>query len=220
MSSSTDNIGYIIPTNIVHHFLDEYSRGTYRGVPSPGFSTQDMENPAQRAFLQVSRGGEEGGARGGCKEGRKGCSCLPLPATCAGCCLLLPAVAEECCCLLLLPRPCCCCLLLQVPESRSGVVVVKVEPLSAAAGVLQKNDVVGQGIHHQFIIIIVVIIVIIIIIVVIIVIIIIIIIIINSSPSSKGVHHHHFITSSSSSSNDIQDGIPCLAAGAATEWCL
>ncbi|GIL46280.1 hypothetical protein Vafri_3303, partial [Volvox africanus] len=82
VSSSTDNIGYIIPHRVVKHFLeDAEAYGTYRGVPSPGLLTQDLENPAQRAYLKV-------------------------------------------------------------PEGTSGVLVVKTDPLSAAHGTVQKNDVI------------------------------------------------------------------------------
>ncbi|KXZ51680.1 hypothetical protein GPECTOR_11g131 [Gonium pectorale] len=57
ISSSTDNIGYIIPYRVVKHFLAEADlHGSYRGVPSPGFLTQDLENPAQRAFLKMPDG--------------------------------------------------------------------------------------------------------------------------------------------------------------------
>lgn len=83
VASSTDNIGYIIPHRVVAHFLEEAAArptSTYRGVPSPGFSTQDLENPAQRAYLQLA-------------------------------------------------------------EGRSGVMVVRTDPLSAAAGVLRTGDV-------------------------------------------------------------------------------
>ncbi|GAX78449.1 hypothetical protein CEUSTIGMA_g5889.t1 [Chlamydomonas eustigma] len=84
VSSSTDNIGYIIPYQVVRHFLDEYAQyKMYRGVPCPGFLSQDMENPSQRTFLKV-------------------------------------------------------------PEDRSGVLVVKLDPLSAAAEVLKENDVVME----------------------------------------------------------------------------
>jgi hypothetical protein len=56
VSSSTDNIGYIIPYPIVEHFLSEYrTAGAYQGVCSPGFYTQPMENPAQQQYLQVGR---------------------------------------------------------------------------------------------------------------------------------------------------------------------
>jgi hypothetical protein len=55
VSSSTDNIGYIIPYPIVEHFLSEYrTAGAYQGVCSPGFYTQPMENPAQQHYLKVS----------------------------------------------------------------------------------------------------------------------------------------------------------------------
>lgn len=56
VSSSTDNIGYIIPHCIVQHFLSEYaSAGVYRGICCPGFYTQPMENPAQQQYLKVWR---------------------------------------------------------------------------------------------------------------------------------------------------------------------
>jgi len=80
VQTSTDNIGYIIPMTVVRHFLDEFdAHASYRGVPAPGFNTQDMENPAQRAYLQV-------------------------------------------------------------PEGASGVMVVSVDPLSPASGLVQVND--------------------------------------------------------------------------------
>lgn len=57
VSSSTDNIGYIIPYAIVEHFLSEYmARGSYQGICSPGFYTQPMENPAQQQYLKVPEG--------------------------------------------------------------------------------------------------------------------------------------------------------------------
>eukprot|EP00882_Tetradesmus_deserticola_P004857 GHRQ01005118.1.p1 GENE.GHRQ01005118.1~~GHRQ01005118.1.p1 ORF type:complete len:436 (+),score=140.35 GHRQ01005118.1:147-1454(+) len=57
VSSSTDNIGYIIPYPIVEHFLSEYrTAGAYQGVCSPGFYTQPMENPAQQQYLKVPEG--------------------------------------------------------------------------------------------------------------------------------------------------------------------
>jgi hypothetical protein len=62
VSSSTDNIGYIIPRPVVQHFLDEHAaHGRFRGLVSQGFASQPMENPAQRAFLRLPPG-----AAGGC----------------------------------------------------------------------------------------------------------------------------------------------------------
>lgn len=53
-SSATDNIGYIIPKQVVDHFLDEYrGNGTFRGVPSAGFNTQTLENIYMRRYLRV-----------------------------------------------------------------------------------------------------------------------------------------------------------------------
>lgn len=50
---SADNIGYIIPSVIVRHFLDEYSAlGSFSGPPGRGFSWQRMEN----AFLREKFG--------------------------------------------------------------------------------------------------------------------------------------------------------------------
>lgn len=58
VSSSTDNIGYIIPRVVVDHFLEEYRcHGRYRGVPSPGFNTQTLENVYMRRQLQVTTQG-------------------------------------------------------------------------------------------------------------------------------------------------------------------
>ena len=46
-----------IPGPVIHHFLREYRElKSYRGVPCCGFVTQDMENPAQRAWLHVPEG--------------------------------------------------------------------------------------------------------------------------------------------------------------------
>jgi hypothetical protein len=63
-SSSTDNIGYIIPAAVVAHFMEEFNAwGSFRGLVAAGFYTQPMENPAQQHYLQV-RGHNKGGAAG------------------------------------------------------------------------------------------------------------------------------------------------------------
>eukprot|EP00200_Dunaliella_tertiolecta_P008793 CAMPEP_0202381808 /NCGR_PEP_ID=MMETSP1127-20130417/38897_1 /ASSEMBLY_ACC=CAM_ASM_000462 /TAXON_ID=3047 /ORGANISM="Dunaliella tertiolecta, Strain CCMP1320" /LENGTH=681 /DNA_ID=CAMNT_0048980879 /DNA_START=32 /DNA_END=2077 /DNA_ORIENTATION=+ len=80
-TGNVDNIGYVIPWRVISHFYEEYEAiGLYRGVPSPGFTTQDLENPAQKKYFKV-------------------------------------------------------------PEGGSGVLVVRVDPLSDAAGVIKENDV-------------------------------------------------------------------------------
>jgi len=56
-SSSTDNIGYIIPAAVVAHFMAEFNTwGSFRGLVTPGFYTQPMENPAQQHYLQMPEG--------------------------------------------------------------------------------------------------------------------------------------------------------------------
>ncbi len=50
---SGQNLGYMVPTPIVQHFLDGIERGEYRGFPSLGIIWQRMENPALRASHQM-----------------------------------------------------------------------------------------------------------------------------------------------------------------------
>ncbi|GKU86726.1 hypothetical protein SLEP1_g1215 [Rubroshorea leprosula] len=53
-SEEAENIGYVIPTTVVSHFLDDYERnGKYTGFPSLGVLLQKLENPALRACLKV-----------------------------------------------------------------------------------------------------------------------------------------------------------------------
>ncbi|XP_062087286.1 protease Do-like 2, chloroplastic isoform X2 [Humulus lupulus] len=53
-SEEAENIGYVIPTTVVSHFLDDYERnGKYTGFPSLGLLLQKLENPALRACLKV-----------------------------------------------------------------------------------------------------------------------------------------------------------------------
>lgn len=53
-SEDAENIGYVIPTTVVSHFLDDYERnGKYTGFPSLGVLLQKLENPALRACLRV-----------------------------------------------------------------------------------------------------------------------------------------------------------------------
>ncbi|CAL9069315.1 unnamed protein product [Musa banksii] len=54
-SEEAENIGYVIPTTVVSHFLNDYERfGKYTGFPSLGVLLQKLENPALRACLKVS----------------------------------------------------------------------------------------------------------------------------------------------------------------------
>ncbi|XP_021279604.1 protease Do-like 2, chloroplastic isoform X1 [Herrania umbratica] len=53
-SEEAENIGYVIPTTVVSHFLSDYERnGKYTGFPCLGVLLQKLENPALRACLQV-----------------------------------------------------------------------------------------------------------------------------------------------------------------------
>ncbi|EPS74298.1 hypothetical protein M569_00454, partial [Genlisea aurea] len=53
-SDDAENIGYVIPTSVVSHFLEDYARnGRYTGFPCLGVLLQKLENPALRACLNV-----------------------------------------------------------------------------------------------------------------------------------------------------------------------
>nr|DAD37921.1 TPA_asm: hypothetical protein HUJ06_008562 [Nelumbo nucifera] len=53
-SDEAENIGYVIPTTVVSHFLDDYDRnGKYTGFPCLGVLLQKLENPALRSCLKV-----------------------------------------------------------------------------------------------------------------------------------------------------------------------
>ncbi|KAL2236530.1 UNVERIFIED_CONTAM: Protease Do-like 2, chloroplastic [Sesamum indicum] len=53
-SDDVENIGYVIPTTVVSHFLEDYERnGKYTGFPCLGVLLQKLENPALRTCLKV-----------------------------------------------------------------------------------------------------------------------------------------------------------------------
>ncbi|KAF1878401.1 hypothetical protein Lal_00047069 [Lupinus albus] len=53
-SDDAENIGYVIPTTVVSHFLTDYEKnGRYTGFASLGVLIQKLENPALRACLKV-----------------------------------------------------------------------------------------------------------------------------------------------------------------------
>jgi S1-C subfamily serine protease len=41
-----DNIAYLIPTPVIHHFIEDVKDGKYDGFPTLGIKTQKLENPA------------------------------------------------------------------------------------------------------------------------------------------------------------------------------
>ncbi|XP_058077873.1 protease Do-like 2, chloroplastic isoform X2 [Magnolia sinica] len=53
-SEEAENIGYVIPTTVVSHFLTDYEmNGKYTGFPCLGVLLQKLENPALRECLKV-----------------------------------------------------------------------------------------------------------------------------------------------------------------------
>jgi len=44
--TQADNIGYMVPVNIIRHFFADLEDGTYDGIPSLGVTMQNLENPA------------------------------------------------------------------------------------------------------------------------------------------------------------------------------
>jgi hypothetical protein len=52
-NEDAENIGYVIPPPVIHHFLDDFGRnGRYTGFPSLGIEWQKMESP----YLQKAMG--------------------------------------------------------------------------------------------------------------------------------------------------------------------
>lgn len=53
-SEDAENIGYVIPTTVVSHFLTDYEKnGKYTGFPCLGVLLQKLENPVLRECLKV-----------------------------------------------------------------------------------------------------------------------------------------------------------------------
>ena len=49
-----ENIGYVIPSPVIVHFLQDYARnGKYTGFPTLGVEWQKLENPDMRKFLKM-----------------------------------------------------------------------------------------------------------------------------------------------------------------------
>ena len=51
--SSADNIGYLVPTPIIKHFLDDIKDGSYDGFPDDGLYIQGMENTSLKAYYKM-----------------------------------------------------------------------------------------------------------------------------------------------------------------------
>ena len=49
-----DNIGYMVPVNVIKHVFDDLKDGTYHGFPSLGAQTQSIENPAMKKSFKMN----------------------------------------------------------------------------------------------------------------------------------------------------------------------
>jgi S1-C subfamily serine protease len=53
---NAENIGYLIPSVVVKHFLRDLEDDQYNGIPSLGILTQGMENPSHRKMKKMEPG--------------------------------------------------------------------------------------------------------------------------------------------------------------------
>lgn len=56
-SARTENLGYMIPSPLIEHFLTDVKDGQYDGFPDLGFVAQSMENPSMRAYYGLKDNG-------------------------------------------------------------------------------------------------------------------------------------------------------------------
>ncbi len=55
----SQNIGYMVPVDIVRHFLKDIKDGRYDGFPQLGIYTEMLENPTQKEYFKLNK--DEGG---------------------------------------------------------------------------------------------------------------------------------------------------------------
>lgn len=53
--SSGDNIGYLIPVEVIQHFLSDWEDGKFDGFPKIDVNAATLENPAVRDYLKLER---------------------------------------------------------------------------------------------------------------------------------------------------------------------
>jgi hypothetical protein len=59
--NDVENVGYVIPTPVVHHFLNDFiNNGHFTGFPSLGIQWQRMESEALRTAYKMAPG-QKGG---------------------------------------------------------------------------------------------------------------------------------------------------------------
>lgn len=56
VSQSQGNVAYLIPPEIVNHFLKDIEDGTYHGFPFPGFSFQNGHSASLKSYLKIPEG--------------------------------------------------------------------------------------------------------------------------------------------------------------------
>lgn len=79
-SENAENLGYMVPSNVVNHFLKDIEDKKYDGFPSLGINTQSLESPVLRNYLKL-------------------------------------------------------------PENKTGVLIVNIQPSSPAKNILEENDI-------------------------------------------------------------------------------
>ncbi|EMO42178.1 S1C family serine protease [Leptospira noguchii] len=56
VSQSQGNVAYLIPPEIINHFLKDIEDGTYHGFPFPGFSFQNGHSSYLKSYLKIPEG--------------------------------------------------------------------------------------------------------------------------------------------------------------------
>ena len=51
--SDVENVGHMVPTPLIHHFLQGIERGDNTGIPALGIRMQFLENPSLREYLKM-----------------------------------------------------------------------------------------------------------------------------------------------------------------------
>ncbi len=59
-ASGLNNVGFFIPTVIIHHFLDDIKDGTYDGEPEAGLQLSALQNPSFRKMLKLPADSKRG----------------------------------------------------------------------------------------------------------------------------------------------------------------
>lgn len=53
--SSSQNIGYLVPTSVIEHFIQDMEDGHYDGMAEIGMATQKLENPTMRRYYGLDK---------------------------------------------------------------------------------------------------------------------------------------------------------------------